>query len=83
MRSTMVTRHAPPARPATVSPSQSPTRERAPASAGRSESSCGTLIFPRVSEPSRRFRRLPPRLSHADALRPPTQRSSAPEPIAR
>lgn len=83
MRSTIVTRHGPPARPATVSPSQSPMRERAPASGGRSEGSCDTLIFPRSSESLHRLRRRPPRLSLADALRPPMQRSSRPERIPR
>ena len=44
----MPTRQAPPG-PTTVSSSQSPSRERSPASAGRSEMPCEILILPRVS----------------------------------
>ena len=52
MRSTSVTRRGPPALPTTVSPSQSPTRERPDASGGRSEISCVALSLPlRSTEP--------------------------------
>ena len=50
-RSTRVTSTAPPIRPATVSPSPSPTRSRRSAMAGRSPSSWVIVILPR---PSRR-----------------------------
>lgn len=84
MRSTWVTRHAPPVLPATVSPSQSPTRPLEEAASGRSEMSWVIRILPLRSAEPLPCLRLPRCLRSLEAFpRPGSSQSRAPEATAR